>query len=62
MKILISMLFVFGASACGVRGKPMPPLEPTQLGRGQPSFKRNTEDYRFPETPPEPSPTPREGQ
>jgi len=53
-------------AACGVRGRPQPPLTPAELGRGRPSFKRATENYAFPSvTPPDvssrtarPSPTP----
>lgn len=25
-------------SACGVKGKPLPPLQPAHLGRGEPTF------------------------
>lgn len=50
---------------CGVRGKPQPPLTPPELGRGQPTFKRATEDYAFPTVPgvqTTPAPTPRKSQ
>lgn len=44
---------------CGVRGRPLAPLESTPLGHGQPSFKRSTEEYAFPRVqPPEATPTP----
>lgn len=49
-------------SACGVRGRPQPPLTPAELGRGQPTFKRSTEEYAFPNVPApesEAAPTPR---
>lgn len=46
---------ILSFTGCGVRGKPQPPLQPAELGRGQPSFKRATEEFAFPEVP---SPTP----
>lgn len=50
----------FIASGCGVRGRPQPPLTPAELGHGQPSFKRATEEYAFPNVPaPEASPVPK---
>jgi hypothetical protein len=36
---------------CGVRGRPQPPLTPPELGRGQPTFKRATEEFAFPAVP-----------
>lgn len=44
---MLSFVFV----GCGVRGRPQPPLTPPEIGRGQPSFKRATEEYAFPEVP-----------
>ncbi len=38
-------------SACGVRGRPQPPLTPPELGRGQPTFRRATEEFAFPNVP-----------
>lgn len=56
---VIAMVLV----GCGVRGKPQPPLTPTELGHGQPSFKRATEEFAFPNVPspdsPVATPTPR---
>ncbi len=54
-------------AACGVRGAPQPPLTPPELGRGQPTFKRATEGFAFPDVPspyvvPEPTPTPAQGE
>ena len=50
-------------SGCGVRGKPLPPEKPAELGRGQPSFKRATEEFAFPEVPsPTPAPDPKNRQ
>jgi hypothetical protein len=47
-------------SACGVRGRPQAPLTPPELGRGQPTFKRATQEFAFPNVPnPEATPDPR---
>lgn len=52
-----SLLMITG---CGVRGRPQPPLTPAELGRGQPTFKRTTEEFAFPNvpSPDAPAPTP----
>jgi hypothetical protein len=34
--------------SCGVKGKPQPPLNPSQLGRGTPSFNKATENIKIP--------------
>ena len=50
---------MLAAAGCGVRGRPQAPLTPAQLGRGQPTFKRATEEFAFPNVPsPETSATP----
>lgn len=50
----------FMVAACGVRGKPQPPVMPAELGRGGPSFQGATEDLAFPNVPtPEGTPVPR---
>lgn len=46
LKILI---LIFCISGCGVKGDPLPPLTPTELGRGQPTYKSATEDLIIPE-------------
>lgn len=59
---------VLGASvACGVRGRPQAPETPPELGRGQPSFKRATEEFAFPDVPqvgatPQPTPAQRDSK
>lgn len=36
----ISLFIVlFAVLSCGVKGDPQPPLKPTHLGRGKPTFK-----------------------
>lgn len=43
--LVVGSLILF---ACGVRGRPQPPLVPADLGRGKPTFKRATEEFAFP--------------
>lgn len=38
-------LLVIGA--CGVKGDPLPPEKPVELGRGRPTYKRATEDLKI---------------
>lgn len=37
--IFLAMTVAFGLSACGVKGKPLPPLNPAPIGQGKPVFK-----------------------
>ena len=41
--------------SCGVKGKPLPPLEPVEIGRGAPTYKRAAEASK-PQTVPTPAP------
>ncbi len=43
--------------ACGVKGDPIPPKIPSELGRGQPTYKGATEELAFPTVPPVVVPT-----
>lgn len=45
--IIGALCFVF-ALGCGVRGDPLPPEKPTELGRGRPTYKRATEKIKIP--------------
>ncbi len=55
---ITASLFLLG---CGVRGRPQPPIEPPDLGRGKPTFTRANRELAIPEVPsPEASPTPLE--
>lgn len=51
---------------CGVKGKPLPPLEPAEIGRGVPTYKRAAEQAKPAVVPDsngaKPSPTPSRGQ
>ncbi len=64
-KLAFSLLAILIAG-CGVKGRPLPPLTPPELGRGKPSFKRSTEEYGFqnvpsPDATPDPKASPRPG-
>lgn len=45
----ISLLFftLIFISACGVKGDPLPPERPVELGRGRPTYRRATEGIRI---------------
>jgi hypothetical protein len=45
--ILSPFFAVFCLSGCGVKGDPLPPLIPAELGRGRPTYKRATEGLRI---------------
>jgi hypothetical protein len=42
---LIASLAVL--SACGVKGDPLPPEKPMEIGRGRPTYKKATEGIRI---------------
>lgn len=41
----ILMAFVFNTS-CGVKGKPLPPLEPPPIGTGEPALPMKKDDKK----------------
>jgi hypothetical protein len=41
-------------SACGVKGDPLPPEKPMEIGRGRPTYKKATEGIRIDKTKQEP--------
>lgn len=45
-KIFFLGLLLSSGVGCGVKGKPLPPLEPAQIGRGAPTYKRTAEQAR----------------
>lgn len=58
MKIsIVFVLVALSAAGCGVKGKPLPPLQPAEIGRGVPTYKRTAEEAK-PKTVPSLSPTP----
>ncbi len=54
LKSIITVLVIsaLGHVGCGVRGDPVPPKIPSELGRGQPTYKGATENLAFPTVPP----------
>ncbi len=46
--LLVLIMPVIG---CGVKGDPIPPEKPPLLGRGQPAYKKATEEFKLPEVP-----------
>jgi len=53
-KCIITVLIIsaLGHIGCGVKGDPVPPKIPAELGRGQPTYKGATENLAFPTVPP----------
>ncbi len=51
-KTLAALFLLTAAQGCGVKGRPLPPERPAELGRGKPTFTRTTEDFRFRNIPP----------
>ena len=45
---ILPFLFCIG---CGVKGDPLPPEKPATLGRGEPSYKKASEDIVLPDLP-----------
>ena len=42
------VIFVFSTlTACGVKGDPLPPEKPVELGRGRPTYRKATEGIRI---------------
>jgi hypothetical protein len=55
-----SAVLLFAALAllrCGVKGDPLPPEQPPEMGRGRPTFKRAFDEIRV-ESDPAPQPDP----
>lgn len=47
-KRLFSVLaVVFWVAGCGVKGDPLPPEKPVELGRGRPTYRRATEGLQI---------------
>lgn len=45
-KKILTLLISFsvgGLSACGVKGRPLPPLNPAPMGRGEPTYKETNQ-------------------
>lgn len=44
---LIFSLIACVLAGCGVKGDPLPPEKPAELGRGRPTYKRATENIKI---------------
>ena len=44
---LAMCLVALVVAGCGVKGDPVPPEKPVELGRGRPTYKRATEDIQI---------------
>jgi hypothetical protein len=48
----LCLLFVFFmAAGCGVKGDPLPPENPPEIGRGRPTYKRASEEIKLQKAP-----------
>lgn len=53
---IASVLFViFSVIGCGVKGDPLPPEKPLELGRGRPTYKRAIEGIKIEKKRPAPA-------
>ena len=48
----VALLIFFSVVACGVKGDPLPPDKPAEIGRGRPTYKRATEPLKKSDLPP----------
>ncbi|MFN7825000.1 MAG: hypothetical protein ACK5P6_06540 [Pseudobdellovibrionaceae bacterium] len=46
MRLLICLIMTYSLG-CGVKGKPLAPLQPTPIGRGEPSFQKAAEQIQL---------------
>jgi hypothetical protein len=44
LRKIASFSLVLALPACGVKGDPLPPEKPTELGRGRPTYRRASEE------------------
>ena len=49
IRVIVGSLVVLSLQGCGVRGDPIPPKTPAEMGRGKPNFERASEDLDFSE-------------
>lgn len=49
LRFSLLLQIVFTLLACGVKGDPLPPEKPIDIGRGRPTYKRATEGLRVKE-------------
>lgn len=47
MKKRLVILLLFFICGCGVKGKPLPPLEQIPIGQGEPNYSKATKDLQI---------------
>jgi hypothetical protein len=47
---MVLTLMVSALTGCGVKGDPLPPEKPAELGRGRPTYRRATEEITIEKT------------
>lgn len=52
LKLILLVFFACLEIGCGVKGDPVPPSRPPELGHGRPNFKQATEEFAYPRIPP----------
>ncbi|MCB0364187.1 MAG: hypothetical protein H6624_13805 [Bdellovibrionaceae bacterium] len=50
--LITSLALSVYSLGCGVKGDPLPPEKPPELGRGKPSYSRATKGMPYPSLPP----------
>jgi predicted small lipoprotein YifL len=45
-KAFFAILIIFAIVACGVKGKPLPPLEPPSIGLGEPTYLNKKDEKK----------------
>ena len=51
LKVLIVITLGINQFACGVKGDPLPPEKPSEIGRGQPNYRKAAEEIQIPSLP-----------
>lgn len=46
-RLFLLLWLVYCVSACGVKGDPLPPDRPAEIGRGSPTYQRATENLNM---------------
>ena len=46
VRLLLASFALLALAACGVKGDPLPPEKPVEVGRGRPTYRRATEGIR----------------